>query len=110
MTITKKLFRCYNLACQADPHVPLGFEFWSDTGECPKCYTRPPITIELEIVHLLVRDNNGPILGSSPEFKRWAVACQRSRPYLSTPAERFPATPVVEAVNCPLCLKATEIE
>ena len=62
----------------------------------------------LVLIHLLIRDQRGPIMGS--EGVRYRFACDSGRVVLATPTNLEAATGDPSAANCPGCLKAKHDE
>jgi Zn finger protein HypA/HybF involved in hydrogenase expression len=76
---------------------------------CPKCgANEPPYVGVLALVHLLVRDNKGPIIGTGG--LRWKLLCDEKRAYLATATNQEAATGDPHAISCPGCkAKAEEL-
>lgn len=97
--------RCHNVKCLDDGEF---FEFDVEHADvaCPKCgATESPMLALLTLIHLLVPDERGPILGAAGRFK---LLCDPMRPYLATETNLEAATDQLIAANCPVCLKAAE--
>jgi len=78
-------------------------EFTSDIPKCPRCTCEGPPTIQLRtLIHLLVPDPKGPILGA---VQRWKFACDPKREHLALEDNMEAATDNVHAANCPGCLE-----
>jgi hypothetical protein len=74
-----------------------------DRFACPKCgATGSPMVGLLALVHLLVRDPKGGLIGAGGLHYR--LACDQTRAYLATVTNQEAATGDVASVNCPGCL------
>lgn len=93
-------FRCVNPACavQGEP-----FEFTSDQDRCPKCTAiGPPYVVVLVLIHILIPDPHGKLVGESQ--LRYRVACDSSRDATATFTNKEAATGDPSASNCPGCI------
>jgi hypothetical protein len=98
---------CYNPECKPVDGDRFEFGVSNDRFACPKCGAfLPPMVGVLSLVHLLVRDPKGPIIGEGG--LRWRLACEERRAYLATVTNNEAATVVREVANCPGCLLKTE--
>lgn len=97
------LFDPTDLAALNRPGVRY-FEFAADYPECPKCGSGPPAVTKRALIHLLVRDKKGPILGDMG--LRWSMACDPKRTHLATEDNGEAATGNSLAINCPGCIAA----
>ena len=72
---------------------------------CPKCGAcLAPMVGVISLVHFLIRDKQGPIVGHGG--LRYAFACSQTRAHLATYTNDEAATGELHAVNCPGCLLA----
>jgi hypothetical protein len=81
------------------------FEFTVEHSpvECPKCgANQPPMIGVLSLVHFLIRDKKGPIIGHGG--LRYLIACEEKRAYLATITNEEAVTGVFESANCPGCI------
>lgn len=92
---------CRNPECR--PDNARAFSFQSDYPECPKCGAEPPLVQKRALVHLLLRNPKGPILGM--KGLRWELACDVDRDWLATGDNGEAATGLSFHVNCQVCLK-----
>jgi len=94
--------RCPNPECceKGEPY----FDFQSDYPKCPKCSLGPPAVEKRALMHLLVRDPKGPVVGQLG--LRYALACDKKRDYLATWRNGEAATGSPKDVNCPGCKKS----
>lgn len=109
MPTEKRAFRCYNPACASETFG--GFNYWNETGRCPKCNAGPPIAIPLARIHLLIPAVDGPIHGAGQRFK---IACDPKRSHLALAlggriTEEYHATGEIGAASCPECLMAAGV-
>lgn len=111
------VWRCPNPACVENigimcPSDPLQlnqpgvkyFEFFGDYPECPKCGMGAPTVQKRALIHLLLRDAKGPIVGD--QGFRWKMACDPRRTHLATENNGEAATGDSTCANCPGCLSA----
>jgi ribosomal protein S27E len=97
---------CRNPECLESSDKP-HFEFTTDKTPitCPKCgANQSPMVGLLALVHFLVRDKKGPIVGMGG--LRFALACSATRAHLATNTNQEAATGDFASVNCPGCLTA----
>lgn len=92
---------CMNPDCRE--HERGAFVFRSDYPECPKCGCGAPTVQKRALVHLLLRNNKGPIVGDLG--LRWELACDTKRDYLATIDNGEACTGDSRHVNCQACLK-----
>lgn len=84
-------------------------EYYEFTAEhspvvCPKCGAcLAPMVGLFALVHLLVRDREGRIVGEGG--LKYRLACAPTRAYMATTTNQEAATGDVQAVNCEACLK-----
>ena len=97
------VWRCPNPECRESALVH-HFDFESEYSECPKCGLQEPHVTKRALIHLLVRDNKGPIQGDLG--LRFRMACDPPRWVLATMDNGEAATGDPAAANCPGCLKA----
>jgi len=94
------VWRCFNPECfERGAKV---FDFERDAPKCPKCGAEAPFITARALIHVLIRDENGPIPGE--HGKRYRVACDAKRDYLATLTNEEAATGNPSAANCPGCL------
>lgn len=80
------------------------FDFESQYPTCPKCsYTGPPVVNKRSLIHVLLQDRNGPIVGE--KGLRWFIACDPKRRTLATTTNGEACTGNSSQANCPGCLK-----
>lgn len=92
-------FRCQNPECAENGQY---FEFDGTDDKCPRCTSSgPPFVIVLTLVHLLIGNPNGKILGYGG--KRFSMACDFSRESLATFTNKEAATSEGASVTCPGC-------
>ncbi len=95
------VWRCRNPECK-EISTARYYEFEGEYPECPKCKCGPPTVSKRALIHLLIRDNKGPIVG---EFGlRWKMACDHKRVTLATEDNGEAASGDSSAINCPTCL------
>lgn len=98
---------CFNPACREKPEDSR-YEF--DIGPddklcCDKCGSDSPLMVGLLVlVHLLILDRDGPILGSGG--LRYRFACDKQRSHLATATNMEAATGDPGSANCQGCLEA----
>lgn len=97
---------CFNPACrEKSEDGRYEFNVTGDKIRCDKCGSDSPVLVGLLVlIHLLILDRDGPILGSGG--LRYKFACDHKRSHLATPTNMEAATGDVTAANCPGCLKA----
>jgi len=78
------------------------FIFESEYDVCPKCGFTHPIVYKRSLIHVLVKDKDGPIRGDMGF--RYRMLCSPKRTYLSTGKNGEAATVKVDLANCPGCL------
>lgn len=87
------------------------FHFEADHDEpvsCPKCSAKTgPIVGVLTLVHLLIKDDTGPLQGSGG--LRYSIECDPERKYIATETNNEAASSVLEAVNCPMCIAESKV-
>lgn len=95
---------CYNPECREDSRDErYEFTVEQDCFACPKCGgDTPPRVGLLVLVHLLIEDAKGPIVGALG--LRYRLGCDERRAYLATVTNLEAATGLVSAANCPGCL------
>lgn len=99
---------CMNQECvehdeRGTPKERFTFEVSSGEVACPKCGANEgPLVGLLTLVHVLLRDNNGPVWGMGG--LRYKLACDPKRRTLATPTNLEAATGDIRAANCPGCL------
>lgn len=96
------VWRCPNPECfilSTDRY----YEFVSEYAECPKCGCKEPHVQQRTLIHLLVRDDKGPIVGMYG--MRYKLLCDERRAYLATIGNNEGATGDAAAANCAGCLK-----
>lgn len=81
------------------------FEFAGDYPECPKCGSCAPSVQKRALIHLLVRDKKGPVVGE--HGLRWRMACDPKRTHLATESNGEAATGDSTCANCPGCMAAS---
>lgn len=97
------VWRCPNPEC-FESNLSRYYEFESEYGECPKCGLKEPYVRKRVLIHVLVRDKGGPIVGNLG--LRYRLACDPKRVTLATATNGEAATGDVTTANCPGCLKA----
>lgn len=100
------VFTCTNPACRefdAQTSIFKKFDFESDLAVCPKCGAGPPIVHRRTLIHLIARNDQGPIVGQGG--LRWFMLCDPRRTYLATTTNEEAATGDSTVANCPGCLK-----
>jgi hypothetical protein len=97
---------CLNPECrESSDDQRYEFDAPHDKFCCPKCGADGPLMVGLlTLIHLLVSDRKGPVVGS--EGRRYRLACSATRAHLATTTNNEAATGYVPAVNCPACLRA----
>lgn len=95
------VWRCPNPECR-DSSLDRYFDFESDQPKCPKCSAGPPVVSKRALIHLLVRDPQGKIVGEYQ--RRYKLACDASRSFIATQTNGEAGTDQVAAANCPGCL------
>lgn len=94
---------CRNPECRENGRE-FEFQVEHDNFSCPKCGAdRAPMIGLLVLTHLLVRNDQGPIIGSGG--LRWSLACDEERAYLATVTNKEAATDNAKVANCPGCLQ-----
>lgn len=100
---------CFNPSCR-NKSEDSRFEFEVDSDDklqCPKCgRSEPPMVGLLTLIHLLVADPQGPVLGGGGS--RWRFACDKGRSHLATATNLEAATGDVSSANCQGCLQALQ--
>lgn len=93
-------WRCVNPECQ---ELGQQFEFESDRARCPKCGGEDRCVVMLTLLHLVVRDDKGPIRGRLFNYR---LACDktRRRGAIATETNNEGATGDINSVNCAACL------
>lgn len=105
----KQPVRCYclNPECR-DRECEPGkdrYEFAVEHAEvvCPKCgANQVPIVGVLAIVHFIVRDKRGPLMGHGG--LRYRLACEPRRTFIATRTNLEAGTGELSAVTCVRCL------
>lgn len=93
-------FRCVNPACAVDGQ---SFEFTSDQDRCPRCTAvGPPYVVVLVLIHILIPDPKGKLVGQSQ--MRYRCACDPTRDYAATFTNKEAATGDPSQSNCPGCV------
>lgn len=100
------VWQCPNPDCKDTP-LDYYFEFESPYPECPKCGLGPPAVQKRVLIHYLVRDSKGPIIGQMG--MRYRMACMPRRMQLATGTNGEAATGDPNQVNCPGCLQSPEL-
>jgi hypothetical protein len=97
---------CLNPECrESSTDSRFEFDVEQDKFHCPKCKSDSPLMVGLLVlIHYLVRDPKGPIVGS--QGFRYRFACNPPRVVLATETNKEAASGDLAAVNCPGCLKA----
>lgn len=97
---------CRNPACRNEDDTEFHFEVVDDKFKCPKCggYKKPMVGL-LVLVHLLIPDDAGPIVGKNGRYR---LGCNEKRDHLATPSNLEAATGDPEVANCPICLEAAK--
>ena len=96
---------CQNPDCREKPTDKF-FQFRSDQPRCPKCTLFGPPAVQLvALVHLLVPDPQGPILG---QYRRYHLACDPKREHIATVTNKEAGSDNLGAVNCPGCQAAAK--
>jgi hypothetical protein len=98
---------CLNRECcsnaDGEPIDRFTWEVTSGEIACPKCgANESPLVGLLTLVHMLLRDNNGPIKGVGG--LRYRLACDAKRRTLATTTNLEAATGDLRACNCTGCL------
>lgn len=94
---------CRNPDCSDDGKNEFRFTVEDDLFCCPKCgANEPPLVGAYTLIHWLVRDQKGPILGSGG--LRYFVACDPNRHHLATFTNLEAASGDPSCINCPQCL------
>lgn len=94
---------CWNPDCAGD-NDRFVFPIKHDGFCCPKCGAdSAPLVGVLSLMHQLVADPQGPIVGAYG--RRYRMACAKKRDYLALPDNSEGATGDMQFVNCPDCLK-----
>lgn len=97
---------CWNPDC-ADGADRFIFPIKHDRFCCPKCKAdSAPMVGVLSLMHLLVADEKGPIVGAYG--RRYRMACEKKRDHLALPDNSEGATGDKQFVNCPGCLAQIE--
>ena len=97
---------CFNPECR-DKSTDSRHEFpiTGDSVRCDKCGSDSPLMVGLLVlIHLLVLDRDGPIVGS--QGLRYRFVCDPKRSHLATTTNLEAATGDPTVANCPGCLKA----
>lgn len=95
---------CRNPQCRDQSDQEFHFDVKNDHFACPKCGAdREPMAGLLSLVHLLIRNPDGPIIGAGG--LRYAIGCDLKRAYLATITNQEAATDNIEIANCPGCLE-----
>lgn len=95
------VWRCPNPDC-LNSSLDSWFEFESEYPTCPKCGLQPPAIQKRVLIHLVVMDTKGPIVGQLG--LRYRMACSPRRVVLATHTNGEAATNDLAQVNCPGCL------
>ena len=100
---------CSNPEC-AENGKEFNFITEHDRFCCPKCKNdQPPGVGLLVLIHVLMRDNQGPVTGA--KGLKYKIACDSKRAYLATATNLEGATGDPTCANCPDCLKkVTEMQ
>lgn len=105
---------CWNPMCIEDGRGVTGqgprkrFEFVSDYPECPKCGASLPYVTKKALIHLLIADTKGQIIGEFGNRMRLACNKENDRWWLATDRNQEAVTNNREVANCPTCLKNTK--
>ena len=97
---------CFNPECR-EKSTDSRYEFRvsGNSIRCDKCSCDSPLTVGLLVlIHLLILDREGPIVGS--QGLRYRFACDPGRSHLATETNLEAATGDPTCANCPGCLKA----
>jgi hypothetical protein len=99
---------CLNVQClEASDRKRFEFDVEHADVACPKCgATESPMIGMMTLIHLLVKNPKGPIVGKGGI--RYSMGCEAERPYLATLTNDEAATDQPEAANCPGCLKVAQ--
>ncbi len=96
--------QCNNPQCSENGQ---SFKFVHEHGNeisCPKCHaSQSPMISMLVLIHFLVRDDKGLVIGDGG--LRYKLACDQKRAYLATYTNQEAATGLLECANCPQCLE-----
>lgn len=97
---------CLNPDCrELDTDSRYEFPVEDDKFCCPKCGSDSKLMVGLLVlIHFLVRDLTGKIVGS--DGIRYRFACDAGRCHLATTTNLEAASGEIKAVNCAGCLKA----
>lgn len=101
------VWRCPNPDCLENA-TDTWFDFESDYPTCPKCGLEPPAIQKRVLIHLLVADTKGPIMGS--QGLRYHMACHPQRVILATATNGEAASNDPAQVNCPGCLLSDDFQ
>ncbi len=94
---------CRNPECRERSDEEFHFDVENDHFACPKCGAhKEPMAGLLVLIHLLIRNPAGPIIGSGG--LRYALGCDLKRAYLATLTNQEAATDDPDVANCPGCL------
>jgi len=75
----------------------------NSVDRCPKCTAvGPPYVVVLVLIHILIPDPNGKLVGQSQT--RYRVACDPNRDYSATFTNKEAATGDPASSNCPGCV------
>jgi hypothetical protein len=96
---------CLNPEClESNTDSRYEFDVDQDKFSCPKCGSDSPVMVGLLVlIHFLVRDQKGPVVGQGIRYR---FACDAKRAHLATNTNLEAASGDIKAVNCPGCLKA----
>lgn len=94
-----------NPACrEQSDHERFLFLAENDHFCCPKCGAdQSPMVGVLALIHFLIPDRKGPIVGMGG--LRYRLGCDSVRAYLATTSNQEAATGEIAAANCPGCLE-----
>lgn len=97
------IMNCPNPECR-DPRYPMQlFSFVSDDPVCPKCGIGTPAVQKRSLIHLIVRDKDGPLVGYMG--MRYRILCDPKRELMATARNGEALTPMPQLINCPGCIK-----
>lgn len=96
-------WRCCNPNCSGRTGGPLdGYSFFSPKRVCPECGASENTVVAIATHHLIVPNNEGPIVGLFGT--RHAIACNPTRTLASLHGVLESATAEWSAVTCRKCL------
>jgi len=97
------VWRCGNPLCSKGTGKRF-FDFTtrSEKPKCTRCGAEPPFVAARSLIHMLVSDPSGPIVGG--HGVRYKIPCEPTREVMATEGNQEACSGDFRAVNCPGCL------